>query len=179
MDGPVLLLTVDALRRDRILSDVFPECQPFFEDFARWTNAYSHGVATPFAFPSILTGEFVEEDGSIPSSAPTLAERLSSRRTVGFGNNPHLIADRGYDRGFDQYHHAAPPDKGGSDVWFDRVKRFARSLPGSGYLNDAVIELQKRRAESDIPSPSYANASQVVNFLERQVERRCSDKAKE
>lgn len=169
MDTPVLLLTVDALRYDRFTESTFPKCQADFADFAKWNTAYSHGVATPFSFPGIIAGELAHGEGELPPSASTLAERLSSYSSAGFGNNPHLIADRGYHRGFDQYHHASPPDDVGSEVWIDRLKRFARSLPMSDRLHDFVTWLQTTQSNETIASPSYADAGTVKNFVKRQA----------
>jgi len=97
----VFFLTVDSLRRDRFTQDRFSECwETFADEFVYFSNAVSNGVATPFAFPSIVTGHHVTGDGSLDPDTPTLAE-LTGGYAWAVTNNPHLCAARGYDRGFD------------------------------------------------------------------------------
>lgn len=97
----VVLLTVDSLRADRFDSDRFERSWPLLERFDRFENAYAHGVATPFAFPGIVSGVLPTANGVFPEDS-TLAERVSGH-AVGHANNPHLCPDRGYDRGFDSF----------------------------------------------------------------------------
>lgn len=109
MAAPVVLLSLDTIRQDVFCERCFPQSWEILtSDFARFPNALSHGVATPHAFPGIIAGEPVVGDGQIPDSATTLAE-LFDGHTVGFSNNGHLRADRGYDRGFDQFDDSNPP----------------------------------------------------------------------
>ncbi|MFC4988571.1 sulfatase [Saliphagus infecundisoli] len=120
LDGPVVLLTVDTLRADRLTPDCFPESFPLFErEFARFTSAISHGNATPHAFPGIVTGYPVVGNGEFRSEATTIAEILGGASS-GFSNNAHLTAERGYDRGFDRFHDLSPPD---SRSPVERLKR--------------------------------------------------------
>lgn len=97
----VILLTVDSLRVDRFNRDRFEQSWPFLDRFDRFENAHAHGVATPFAFPGIISGVLPTVDGVLPETA-TLAEHTPGR-AVGYANNPHLRPDRGYDRGFDSF----------------------------------------------------------------------------
>lgn len=98
----VLLITIDSLREDHCSAEQFPNSWSILdEEFDRFTQAYSHGVATPFAFPGIVAGYPPEGDGSLPPT-PTLAE-LTDGQSVCYANNPHLRPDRGYDRGFDKF----------------------------------------------------------------------------
>jgi hypothetical protein len=104
MADPVLLLTIDTLRRDRFTKEYFPETwQVFSSDFANFTNAYSHGNLTPLAFPGIITSYPVRGNGQFYSDVQTVAEQFSANSTSGFSNNAHLTPERGYDREFDPF----------------------------------------------------------------------------
>lgn len=121
MADPVLLLTIDTLRRDRFTKEYFPETwQVFSSDFANFTNAYSHGNSTPLAFPGIITSYPVRGNGQFYPDAQTVAEQFSANSTSGFSNNAHLTPERGYDRGFDLFHDLAPPD---TNSIVDRLKQ--------------------------------------------------------
>jgi len=104
MNGPVVLLSIDTLRQDVFNKDCFGESWDIItSDFTRYPNALSHGVATPHAFPGIISAHPVTGDGELPSSSPTIAEMFTTERTIGFTNNGHLRESRGYNRGFDQF----------------------------------------------------------------------------
>lgn len=121
MADPVLLLTIDTLRRDRFTEECFPETwQTFNSDFANFTNAYSHGNSTPLAFPGIMTSYPVRGNGQFNPDAQTVAEQFPASNTSGFSNNAHLTPERGYDRGFDLFHDLAPPD---ANSIVDRLKQ--------------------------------------------------------
>jgi arylsulfatase A-like enzyme len=170
METPIILLTIDALRNDFFDSKRFPQSYEYFEDFSVFENAYSHGVATPFSFPGIISGEIAKEKGGIQTSSKTIAESLTSHESSGFSNNPHLISSKGYDRGFDDFHHAAPPDKGGTKVLIDRVKRIGRNLPISDQLYDLKVAMENMLAEDGLPSPAYSDAKTVKEFVIRQYD---------
>ncbi|WP_148415064.1 sulfatase-like hydrolase/transferase [Haloferax sp. KTX1] len=94
-----VLLSIDAIRADRLSSDYFPSCWAIIQnDFCIFTNSYSHGTATPLAFPGLITGETAEGQGTLSQDTPTLAE-MHSGRSVAIPNNPHLSEQRGYSRG--------------------------------------------------------------------------------
>lgn len=99
----IILITIESLRRDHFDQNRFPECWNVFqEDFTRFTDAYSNGVATPFSFPSIHTGQLAVGNGTLQPESPTIAETFPGY-TWGVSNNPHLRKDRGYSRGFDYF----------------------------------------------------------------------------
>ncbi|MUV88786.1 hypothetical protein GJ629_01865 [Halapricum sp. CBA1109] len=81
----------------------------FETDFASFTNCYSHGVATPFAFPGIISGALSSDDCTLPTDQPTIAEQIAIERTIAFTNNGHLRPGRGYNRGIETFDWAKPP----------------------------------------------------------------------
>lgn len=154
----VLLLTVDSLRADRLTPERFPECWPFFRrEFDRFASAYSHGVATPFAFPGIVCGVPPEGDGTLPDT-PTLAE-WAAGRSVGFANNPHLRPDRGYDRGFDRYSFAG--GRAGESVAGRLKARLSRS---------SIVQRVYGRV-TDFLSDTDDGSSEPYRLAEEQVDR--------
>ena len=131
MAQPVFLCTIDAIRSDWFTRDYFPETTEFLSDFVTFTDAWSHGTATPLAFPHILTGAAPERDGTLDSDHATVAERLSNQPAVGFGNNPHLTADKGYNRDFGNYSNKALPGYDSTADILYRLKELGNNLPGS------------------------------------------------
>jgi len=98
-----VLLSIDALRADRLSASHFSQCWKLFEEeFCIFRNAYSHGTATPLAFPGLITGRTPKGDGSLEKDAITLAE-MHEGKSLARINNPHLNADRGYNRGFTEF----------------------------------------------------------------------------
>ncbi|ELZ01817.1 sulfatase-like hydrolase/transferase [Natrialba asiatica] len=99
----IFLFTIDSLRKDHFTKSYFPTCWSIFEsEFITFENALSNGVATPFSFPSIVTGRTVTEDGSLPSEFPTISEEYDGYSWA-ITNNPHLRPERGYSRGFNSF----------------------------------------------------------------------------
>jgi len=175
MSPPIILLTIDALNEEQFDSQRFPKSQEYFADFAAFENAYSHGVATPFAFPGIITGELAANNGELSAESETIAELLRSHRSAAFSNNPHLIPSKGYKRGFDSFHHAAPPDNKGAEVLIDRIKRFGRRLPISDQLYRLKTTLGENLVKGGLASPPYSNAKDVAKFVVRQFEQAKSE----
>jgi hypothetical protein len=100
---PFIFLTVDSLRADCANPDLLGESLSVLKrDYAKFTNAISYGVATPFAFPGIIAGTHPVDNGIIPSEATTIAEGIPGP-SAAFTNNGHLRAERGYKRGFDRF----------------------------------------------------------------------------
>lgn len=171
--GPVLLLSVDTLRADRFTEVCFPESMSILEtDFANFTNAHSHGNATPFAFPGIIAGHPVIGNGRFPDEIPTIAD-LFDRRTTGFSNNGHLTIERGYDRGFDGFHDQHPPDWSPSTL--DRLKSDPRlrnsDLVVKGYRT--AKRLADRWGRTQEASSGFGglrwSADRVSEFVQRRV----------
>jgi membrane-anchored protein YejM (alkaline phosphatase superfamily) len=125
MTSPVLLISIDTVRQDVFNSDCFPQTWPAIEeDFTRYSNSISGGVATPHAFPTIITGRPVVGNGQFSSNTVTVSEIFDSG-TVAFSNNGHLSSERGYERGFTEFSDDDPPtnqDVAPSPTFIDRIK---------------------------------------------------------
>lgn len=108
----VIVVSFDALRPDALgVYGYDRETSPNLDAFAReavvFENAYSAAPKTPTSFAAAFTGRH-------PTDAfrnwrlvehPTLAElfRDAGYRTAAFANNPQLVAERGFGRGFETY----------------------------------------------------------------------------
>lgn len=111
-----LLVTVDAWRVDHAgflpterVSDVTPKLDGFADDAAVFTQALSHGPATPYAFPSIFTSTLPLDHGgyeTLGNERTLVTEALADAgwRASGFHANPWLGENYGYARGYDTYH---------------------------------------------------------------------------
>jgi arylsulfatase A-like enzyme len=170
---PVVLLTVDSLRDDTLTAECFPDSFSLFEtDFSIYTNAFSHGIATPFAFPGIISASHVVGDKQMGSSVWTLAERLADWQSVGFSNNGLLSEERGYHRGFDSFHDLKPPDR---ITLFDRLKESERLRNSrvASFMYRSMLTVRQQLTESsgvDDPFPSRDwGAPAVVEFVKRQL----------
>lgn len=168
MSTPTLLCTLDAVREDYFTPEHFPRIDPYLDDFALFSNAWSHGVATPFAFPHLLTGNAPTEIGALNGS--TITDRLNDIRSVGFGNNPHLIPDRGYDSGLSTYHHSIPPATPTSQTFGDRLKEVAKTLPISTQLHWLYQQLSTH-TPGVTTNPGYSRAKAVTTFIREQFRR--------
>lgn len=123
-----VLLTVDSLRADRATSNCLSKSLEILQkDFVEFENAYSHGVATPFAFPGIIAGSHPKENGNIPESAATIAEGFDGE-TIGYSNNGHLRPERGYDRGFSEFEENPSIDGQGEIPLIDKIARRLRKV---------------------------------------------------
>jgi hypothetical protein len=119
----VILLTVGSLRADRAVPDCLGKSLDVLnDDYAEFSNAYSYGVATPFAFPGIIAGSHPVGNGNLPKDSITLAEGIEGSST-GYANNGHLRKDRGYDRGFTTYEESPVVDGKGQISFVDNVAR--------------------------------------------------------
>jgi len=119
----VILLTVDSLRADRATQEFLGESLAVLnKDYTEFSNAYSYGVATPFAFPGIIAGSHPVGNGNLPEDSTTLAEGIPGDST-GYANNGHLHAERGYTRGFSHYEENPTINGQGEISFVDRVAR--------------------------------------------------------
>jgi arylsulfatase A-like enzyme len=145
----VLLLTIDAWRTSHAsfdpasTSDCTPELASLAEDGVVFTQAVSHGPATPYAFPGILTSTYPLDYGGyeeLGDGRTVVSEPLSDAgwRCVGVHSNPWLGGKYGYDRGYDEYRDVGefslPLLDGAREVLVDRfgldhpVYEFAQSI---------------------------------------------------
>ncbi|MDY7092655.1 MAG: sulfatase [Acidobacteriota bacterium] len=118
----VLLLSIDTLRADHLGSygysrDTSPRLDALAAEGARFEQVYA---PTPWTLPShasLLTGVHAYDLGmrhkksGIPDEAPRLARSLAeagydTAAWVDSSPNGYVGADRGFDQGFEQYHHA-------------------------------------------------------------------------
>lgn len=152
MNGPVVLLSIDTLRQDVFNKRCFEKSWDIItSDFTRYPNAHSHGVATPHAFPGIISAHPVTGDGELPTSEPTIAE-LFTGYTVGFTNNGHLRESRGYNRGFDQFGNTRLPTSKsvGQKSIVDKIKDIDR------VQNSEVLRRLYNWYQAQTPSPPYS-----------------------
>jgi arylsulfatase A-like enzyme len=170
MDGPVILLSVDTLRADRFTETCFPESMSILEsDFARFENAYSHGNATPLAFPGIVAAHPAIGNGQFPEEVPTIAELFDGPAT-GFSNNGHLTVERGYDRGFDAFHDQHAPDWSPSGI--ERVKSIDRlresDLVVKSYRAAKRVASVRNDGSTTFGKPTWS-ADRVTDFALRRL----------
>jgi arylsulfatase A-like enzyme len=112
-----------------VTEECFPESLSLLKsEFATFSNAYSQGNGTPYAFPAIMTGHPVVDNGQFPDDARTIASLFTGHST-GFSNNGHLTHQRGYNQGFEWFHDQYPPDTASIT---DRIKSI-------GWLRDSKI----------------------------------------
>ena len=112
----VILISIDTLRRDHVglygyERDTTPNLDRLAAESLVFERAYTTMSWTLIAHMSLFTGLYPaqhrvwEEDVALPSSIPTLAERLGSRGyfTAGLYQPGWLDPRFGFDRGFDVY----------------------------------------------------------------------------
>jgi arylsulfatase A-like enzyme len=115
----VLLLSIDALRRDMLASFGGDGAHtPCLDAFARrgicFTQAITGGSWTQAAFPPILTSSHAGQYGGCLGSlsparpSPVTAFQEAGYTTIGISSNPWLSRYRGYARGFTRFHDLAP-----------------------------------------------------------------------
>lgn len=110
----VLLVTIDAWRASHASfagadRSYTPALESLATDGVAFTQAVSHGPATPYAFPALFTSTQPLDHGGYERIAPErrlLSEALADagHRCVGVHGNPWLGEKYGYARGYDAYH---------------------------------------------------------------------------
>ena len=109
----VVLLTIDALRRDTLGCYGGGNLTPFIDSIKdhciRFTKAHSPGPYTWAAFPNILTSSYYLEYGreEILSIRRVLISEVLKREkmmTACFHSNPYLSEDLGWNRGWDVFY---------------------------------------------------------------------------
>lgn len=162
-----VLLTVDSLRFDRATRGYLDESLAVLgRDFAYFSRAYSHGVATPFAFPGIVAGTHPVGDGNVPAETTTLAEAFDGE-TTGYTNNAHLRPERGYDRGFTRFEES--PSVGGAGE-LSLVDRIARRLQRYRRLRESelVTSVYNRYLRDPLPI-TYVPADGMTELVRRRL----------
>ncbi|WP_129116649.1 sulfatase [Halegenticoccus tardaugens] len=109
-----LLITIDAWRASHAsfapdAAEAYtPALASFAEDGTVFTQAVSHGPATPYAFPALFSSTLPLDHGGYERISPDrtlVSERLQAAgwSCVGVHGNPWLGAKYGYGRGYDFY----------------------------------------------------------------------------
>ena len=115
----IVLLTIDALRADRLgcyghPTSLTPNMDRLASQGIRFDQAITGGSWTQAAFPVLLTSTYASMYGgclgNLSPERPSPIERLASNgyRTAGFSSNPWLSKTYGYDRGFDDFFDIEP-----------------------------------------------------------------------
>lgn len=134
-DGPVILISIDTLRADRLpaygyTKGVVPVIDDLAADGVLFEQAYAHSPQTLPSHTSILTGRLPFDHGVrdnvgfvVPDGTLTLAHRLQQAgyATGAFVSSFVLRRQVGLDRGFDTYDDRLPT--GGPDRALGEVQR--------------------------------------------------------
>lgn len=160
----LVLLSVDSVRGDALDEASFSKSLDILaKDFSYFSNAFSHGVATPFAFPAIVSGHFPQGDGYIPNTATTLAEGISGH-SAAWTNNGHLRDERGYDRGFNSFVEY-PSSSGSTIVEIGRKFEFIRNSS----IASKVYSLMQAKGEESPLSMPYCGAGQMTSYVREEL----------
>ncbi len=118
----VILLTIDALRRDVVgCYGAEKQLTPFIDSIqnqcTRFNNAWSVGPYTQAGFPGILTSSYYldygySKDKKLNPDRVLISEVLHQKGivTAGFHSNPYLCAYFGWDRGWDNFYDSMEDD---------------------------------------------------------------------
>jgi arylsulfatase A-like enzyme len=116
----LILLTIDALRRDMVgLYNPDSVLTPFIDSLDNrsvlFTNTLSTGPYTQASFPGILTSSYYLEYGQqrhLPSGKVMISELLKENgiTTAAFHSNPYLSDFFGYNRGWDIFYDSMDDD---------------------------------------------------------------------
>ena len=110
----VLLVTIDALRADRVGPDLTPRLFALAERGVRFTRVWSQAPNTPRSFPSVLTSRYPSQVGwaqnfknysPILDDNETVFEALSSAgiRNIGLFSHFYFAAERNLAQGFAEW----------------------------------------------------------------------------
>ncbi|HJZ85854.1 MAG TPA: sulfatase-like hydrolase/transferase [Polyangia bacterium] len=112
--GNLLLLTIDALRVDRVRPDLMPRLHAFAESATQFTNTRAQAPNTPRSFPSILTSRYPSQikwatpmanySNLLPDNV-TLFEQTAKAglRGIGIFSHFYFTPDRGLSKGFAEW----------------------------------------------------------------------------
>ncbi len=113
----VVLFVCDTLRADRLGSygyerDTTPNLDAMAAAGTRYARNYSQGPWTVPSMISMFSGLYVFAEEQVLPNTPTLPETLAEGEvyTAGFVGNDVLIGQRGFERGFEEFHR--PPMAG-------------------------------------------------------------------
>ncbi|MEE8584218.1 MAG: sulfatase-like hydrolase/transferase, partial [Acidobacteriota bacterium] len=151
---PVVLITVDTLRADRVGAYGCVQAEtPAMDELARQGVTFENAIVqTPITLPShasIMTGTYPfyhglqDVVGRLDEKIPTLGEWFQGRgyATGAFVGASVLSANWGLDRGFDHYDDDfSRSGSTGSRIDFDRVERNAEAV-----VSRAIPWMEKQR----------------------------------
>lgn len=157
----VLLVTVDSLRVDYVVSDQAdtPTYEALSSNGVVYERAFAQGPFTTFSMPSLFTSrypsglQYVEFSGQTIGvnidDEPTIPEILQDAgyHTAGFHSNPLLSNLFGFDRGFDAFDARLPLSNtdflpGRAKILVDKFLRLVRKhpyLPAEG-VNERALD---------------------------------------
>lgn len=155
--APVVLLTVDTLRADRVLGADAPRVPtPAIDALAAdsivFTRARSAAPWTKPSLATLLTGVsplvhgMTNRRAQLPVELETLAERLRAAgyRTAGIGLNAHLERAFRFDQGFDDYAFPARHAHGVSlgAKWLEHLApaRYPEVFPSTTAIADVALD---------------------------------------
>jgi len=144
----VILLTIDALRRDVLgLFGSNEGLTPFLDSLGGeaivYTNAYSVAPFTQASFPGLLTSSYFFDFPKSKKLSPKrtlISEALKANgiNSAAFHSNPHLSAFFGWNRGWDRFY----------DSMQDEVDDCAPYIKGKRYNRKLWIDSGERRRHS-------------------------------
>jgi arylsulfatase len=162
--APVVLLTVDTLRADRVLGSgaarvPTPAIDALAADSLVFTHARSAAPWTKPSLATLLTGVsplvhgMTNRRAQLPVELETLAERLRAAgyRTAGIGLNAHLERAFRFDQGFDDYafpaRHAHGVALGAKVLEHLAPERFPEVFPSTTAIADVALEWLDARGD--------------------------------
>lgn len=160
-----VLITVDCLRPDHVHTYGYerkttPNIDSLASEGAMYTDAYSNGPGTRWAFRAISMGVYplrIDGAGLPGRGGTTLAEVLSEHgyRTAAFADNPFLTSHFNQDRGFDSFY--------GTDYWADEASIGDEIL---FQLNEAASNVSDALSDG----PLYQGLKRVYDTFRSTVE---------
>ena len=157
-----IFLTIDSLRHDASTEANLSESITIFnDDYVEYSSAYSHGVATPFAFPGLIAGAYPVGNGNVPKEQSRISE-LVPGTSVAFTNNGHISKKRGYSRSFDEFY-TRLPDNGDGRSLVERLKR-VKWIRESETVRTLYNYFPDFTSNDKLPIP-YTPGSGVTDFM--------------
>ena len=171
----IILITIDALRRDRLgCYGYHKNTSPNIDCLARtslmFRNAFSSGPNTPHAFMGIMASQypFTSKELSVRNCPSTLADILLENGywTQGFNaGNPWVSRYYGYDRGFSElidFLELQSIDDPGLKLVFKKERLEMMDTQGSSYLKEIALQSVLRHC---LPKFLRAHMTRVARRL--------------
>ena len=174
----VLFVTVDSLRADHVGHHGYDrETTPYLDELAasgsQFNSAFTHGGATRFAFPSLLTSVYPMMYGGYEqvTDDQTMISELFDEHgytTGGFHSNLYLSENYGYDRGWDEFYDSKP-DSSAATGLRSFVKNTLRGTPVYSYISDAYNYFESKTGVNvgSYLVPADEKTDMALEFLDR------------